>query len=335
MATFGTQSMSASSKARLLARKAKAHLIRFDAAHRPIVVMALRRGGSTMVADTISINRGVWGANEPFAVFDAHPGYDLKQRLLPPREHSQFFELDPEELDQFARFAKGLLGAQYPQLGSCARPKPFLKADRVCLKVLNAPWMIDWFAQNTNAHVLPLVRHPGAQAISVLRQNWGFAVEAYGRQLDRIGHHFSEGQRGMITDVLKGDDTWAIAILDYAVLTRLFFTGYTDRIVRYEDIVTDPARFVDEVLIAQFGLSERDRMLATLSRPSHSSRMSLNSVNEAIKAGKTNDILHNWRSKVTPEMLAVGQRILDMFDIETYHFLDDRKADLQPSGKRL
>jgi len=316
--------MSVTSKARSLARKIKARAIRFDKAKRPIVIMALRRGGSTMVADTISINRGVWWANEPFAVFDAHPGFALKQRILPPREHSQFFELNPDELAQFAAFSNGLLGAEYRELGSCARPKPGLKADRVCLKVLNAPWMIDWFTQNTDAHVLPLVRHPGAQAISVLRQNWGFAVEAYGHQLDRIGHHFSEPQRAMITDVLAGDDQWAIAILDYAVLTRMFFTKYADQILRYEDIVRDPARFVDDVLIAQLGFSERDRMLATLSKPSNSSRMSLNSLNQAIEAGETDAILNMWRAKVTPEMQATGQRILDVFEIDTYRFTQEK-----------
>ena len=100
-----------------------------------------------MLADVIASNPGIWLADEPFAMFPNHPGYALKQRLLPEREHSQFFALNPTELEQFDRFANGLLTARYRELGTCRRLHQGVYADRVCMKILNAPWMLDWFLE--------------------------------------------------------------------------------------------------------------------------------------------------------------------------------------------
>ena len=50
-------------------RTLKARLIRFEKVAPPVLVFGLRRGGSTMVTDAIAANRGVWFADEPFAMF--------------------------------------------------------------------------------------------------------------------------------------------------------------------------------------------------------------------------------------------------------------------------
>ncbi len=310
------------SKIRILARRAKAHLIKFEKADKPIIVMGLRRGGSTMVADAISINKGVWNANEPFAVFPKHRAYDLKTKMLPPREHSQYFNLNATEMEAFSAYVDHLLTTPPPALGSCTRPRFPLRADRISLKVLNAPWMIDWFSQNTDAHILPLVRHPGAQTVSVLRQNWGFAVEAYWNRRDQIGDILTPLQRKMIGDVLKTDDRWRLGILDYAVQSKMYFEKYRHMLVRYEDIVRDPINFVDDVLIGKFGLNDRGLMLQSLSKPSSSSMMSLRRLNTAIQSGKKDNVVNMWKSEMSPDMQKAGQTILDAFEIDIYSFFD-------------
>lgn len=312
--------MTTSLSPRGLAHQAKSRLLRFDKGAPPIAIFGLRRGGTTMVAETVAANQGVWFANEPFAVLPAHSSYEFKRAHLPEREHSQFFDLDPEEEARFKAYSEGLLSAKHRSLGSCRRPKFFLTADRVCLKILNAPWMINWFEENTDAHILPLLRHPGAQAISVLRRNWGFGVEAYARRMDRIGGQFTPDQKHLIEEIIRSGERWRIAILDYAVCSKIIFQSHRDQVVRYEDVVAEPERFVDEVLIGRYGLSERQRMLETMAKPSGSSMMSLAALNQAIVAGDTKTVLNNWRKDVTSDMEVTGQRILDVFGIEIYSF---------------
>lgn len=307
---------------RRLVRAAKAQAIRFQQSETPIIVFALRRGGSTMVSDAIALNRGVWFANEPFAVLPPHPGYELKQRILPPREHTQFFALTPPEQEKVTRYIQGLLAAEFRELGSCSNTKPLLRADRVCLKILNAPWMVSHFADTTDAQILPVLRHPAAQALSVIRQKWGFAVEAYYHARGQIEGAFSQAQWDCMDRVLSGQDAWKIAVLDYAVTSKHMREDHKDTLIRYEDIVRAPEDFVDGVLIDRFGLKDRKRMIASFLSPSGSSRMSQSKTKDAIRASDKDILLKRWRGKVDPDMAAAGQEILDIFEVENYTMFD-------------
>lgn len=304
------------------ARAAKARAIRFRKAEKPIIVFALRRGGSTMVSDAIALNRGVWFANEPFAVLPPHPGYALKQRILPPREHSQFFALTPPEQDMVTRYMTGLLAAEFRELGTCRNTKPLLRADRVCLKILNTPWMVSHFAETTDARILPVLRHPAAQALSVIRQKWGFAVEAYHHARTRIEGSFSAAQWDCMDAVLAGGDPWKIAVLDYAVTSKHMREDHKDTLMRYEDIVRAPEEFVDRVLVDSFGLEDRKGMIDSFLSPSGSSRMSQSNTKAAIRAGDKDVLLRRWMDKVDPDMAAAGQQILDIFEVDIYTMFD-------------
>ncbi len=275
-----------------------------------------------MVGDAIAVNRGVWYTNEPFAVLPAHPGYALKQDLLPPREHSQFFALTPSEEAQVTHYMEGLLAAEFRVLGGCANPKPLLRADRVCLKVLNAPWMVSHFAETTDAHILPMLRHPAAQALSVIRQGWGFAVEAYYHARPQIEGMFSSAQWDCMDEVLSGSDKWSIAVLDYAVTSKHIREAHKDSLAYYEDIVRAPEEFVDRVLVDRFGLEDRAQMIASFHSPSRSSSMSQSTTRDAIRAGDKEILLRRWMDKIDSDMAAAGQKILDTFEIDRYSMFD-------------
>ncbi|MEE4186991.1 MAG: sulfotransferase domain-containing protein [Roseobacter sp.] len=304
------------------ARAAKARAIRFQKADTPIIVFALRRGGSTMVSDAVSLNPGVWFANEPFAVLPPHPGYALKQRILPPREHTQFFALTPPEQEKVTRYMEGLLAAEYRELGSCQNTKPLLRADRVCLKILNTPWMVSHFTETTDAQIVTVLRHPAAQALSVIHQKWGFAVEAYYHARPRIEDMLSQAQWDCMDAVLGGGDIWKIAVLDYAVTSKHMREDHKDTLVRYEDIVRAPEDFVDGVLIDRLRLEDRTGMIASFQSPSGSSRMSQSNTKAAIRSGDKDVVLKRWMDKVDPEMAATGQEILDIFEVENYTMFD-------------
>ena len=136
---------------RRLLRQAKARLLRFTSEAPPVLVFGLRRGGSTMVADAISANRGVWFADEPYAMFPQRPGFALKSARMFVPEHSHFFDLDEDQQERFSSFTHDLLNGQFRALGTARHTLPGLRANRSSLKVLNAPWMLPWFVRETGA----------------------------------------------------------------------------------------------------------------------------------------------------------------------------------------
>ena len=296
--------------------------ILFREAHQPVIILALRRGGSTALADTIASARGVWFSNEPYAVYPGHRGYQEKTARLPQAEHSQYFALTGTDLDRFAEYSRDLLAVKLRGLGTCRRTRFPLRADRVCLKVLNAVWMIDWFRTQTDAHIISLTRHPAAQALSVLRQGWDFAIEAYAARLPDLEPHFSDVQLDTIRTICQENNAWKMAILDWVVASHPLRRMGGDRIIRltYEEVTRDPAHLVTSILGERLGFDDHEAMLATALNPSNSSSMSERGTNSAILQRDIEKLTEGWRQKIDTSMKLDGQRILDTFEIETYSF---------------
>jgi hypothetical protein len=95
-----------------------------------------------MVTDAISANRGVWFADEPYAMFAKWRGYAEKSARLHSPKHSHFFGLSESEERWFSAFSYDFLDARFRTMGTARHTKPLLRADRTCLKILNAPWML-------------------------------------------------------------------------------------------------------------------------------------------------------------------------------------------------
>jgi hypothetical protein len=309
---------------RRLLRKVKAKALRFTPAHPPVLVMGLRRGGSTMVADAISANRGVWFADEPFAMFPGRPGFAEKSARLFVPQHSHFFDLDAREQSLFSAFTHDLLGAQFRAMGTARQTLPGLKANRSSLKVLNAPWMLDWFASETEAHIIAMTRHPGAQARSVLRQGWGYPVEAYLARPAMLERVLGPARLTLARQIWENGDDWSRAILDWVVTSHPLRHAHGERVYRtsYEAVVAHPEAFIDAVLMQKCGLADRDAMVAAILRPSGSSHLNTAAATQSIAERNVDRILNGWRDKCSAEELARGQEILDQFDVAEYRFDD-------------
>lgn len=310
------------SPTRRLMRKAKARLLRYRAEHPPVLVMGLRRGGSTMLADAVSANRGVWFSNEPYAMFPSRPGFAEKSARLFVPPHSHFFDLSVEEQSRFDAFSRDLMAAKIRAMGTSRHTLPGLRANRSCLKVLNAPWMLDWFAEETDAHIIAVTRHPGAQARSVIRQGWSCPVEAY---LDRpalMERVFGPARLKAAKEIWGSGDLWAQAVLDWVVTSHPLRHALGDRVYRtsYEAVVAQPEAFIDAVLMQKCGLTDRHAMLTAILRPSGSSHLNTDAATHSIAERDVDRILNGWRDKCSAEELRVGQEILDQFDVTDYRF---------------
>lgn len=278
-----------------------------------------------MVSDAIAAADGVWFADEPFAVFPERPGFEIRKTMLPHAEHSHFFALDEAKLEQFQSYTQGLFEARFREMGTSRRTKPVLRADRVCLKVLNAPWMIGWFAAETDAQPLVVLRHPGAQAVSVLRQGWDFPVRAYAKRPEALAAFFTAEQVETIVRLASAPAGWEVAVLDWIVTSAPLraFARQGGPAWRYEDIVSAPERFVADMLVGRFGLSPEPRLRATFARPSGSSAMSEGATNAMIATGDRTALLDRWRTRVDDAALRQGQALLDRFGVEEYRFLGE------------
>jgi hypothetical protein len=116
---------------------------------RPSIAMfALRRGGSTLLADMLSSERGVMMVDEPFFVRESHPDYAIKSRWLRPRLHSEFFGLDDEDRQRVRGYVSALLAGELP-IGVCRNPRFPFRADRMLLKMLYASALIAWLAESS------------------------------------------------------------------------------------------------------------------------------------------------------------------------------------------
>ena len=122
--------------------------------------------------------------------------------------------------------------------------------------------------------------------------------------------------------ILGSEDSWRLAVLDYAVTSKKIRESSGLEIFKYEDIVMSPECFIDSVLVDRLGLLERNRMLETFRSPSGSAKMSVDNVNLAIREGKKCVIANRWKSEVTKEMKESGQAILDKFEIGEYSFFE-------------
>jgi len=293
----------------------------------PICILAARRGGSTLLADMFAAQRGVTLINEPFATFPGHSNARRHlQRFLPEREHSQYFDLDTRETEQVRSYVQHLLRNEL-HTGLTRDPINGLYADRICLKVLNATYLTDLFAQDFGMQCVAVTRHPAAQALSVIRQGWGFDVGSYFARKDFMRQHFSDAQMALAEQVISGNDRWQMAILnwvnDNVHPNRISQSHVTQ--VAYETLVAEPDSVIS-ALAEAFGLDDTARMRAVVAKPSHSNMMSTQDTNASIKAGDTQKILGGWQKKVDDNMRDQAQHILDVFEVRRYR-MDTVEAD--------
>ena len=183
--------------------------------------------------------------------------------------------------------------------------------------------MLPWFAQEVVAHIIAVARHPGAQAKSVLRQGWQFPVEAYLGRPVLLEAVFSHAQMARARDIFSVGDPWQVAVLDWVITSHPLRHATGPKVTRasYEDIVADPTRFIDTVLVDKCGLTERDVMEQAILRPSGSSHLNTAAATQSIAARDVGEMLNGWRAQSSPEELSAGQKILDTFEIDAYRFV--------------
>lgn len=302
-----------------------------------LALFASRRGGSTLVAEMIAINPGIWWIYEPFARIPGHIACTPAQRAaLPEAPGSVYTEsvLD-EHADAIAEYVRNLLnGREREANGWLRRPKFPLRADRTLLKIVNANALIDWLVPTFNLVPIHLLRHPAAQALSVLHADWKHVHPHYLADDAFVSRFLTADQQKFARQVANDGSPFACAVLDW-VLEHLAPLKTGEETVRlyYEQLVIEPERVVGE-LADDLRLNAREQMVRQVrGRPSGSAKFSASDVQQALQRNDSQALVSRWKQHVDDTDAAAAQRILDAFNI-THYTMDDPMPHATPSTHR-
>ena len=287
-----------------------------------IAIFAMRRGGSTLLGDMLSSEKGILSVNEPLNVLEEDPTYKMKTRWLKPRMHSTYFDLDEADGARVREYMSRLLAGKLP-IGVTRFPKVPFRSDRMLLKILFASALMDWLADAFNLQVVRLLRHPAPQALSVLRTGWGYPVEAFFERPNFLLGFLSEEQVESGRRIIAESTPWKMAILDWCLEYHLLVkcTRKNTPLIAYEELVIDPTTTC-RFLCDHLALDDFERIAACVRRPSTSVGGCSADNLSLIHSGDSHSLIQNWRNKVDAAMSDQAQEILDRFDVVIYNMGD-------------
>lgn len=306
------------------ARKVKQQLISYRQGDYPnIALIAAIRGGSTLVADMLAAQKGMWFMNEPFALRNSHKLDENLQKLVQtqPNQDCRFFHLHDSEKREFHGYIQKLNRNEI-RIGTTRHTQFPLRTNRACVKILRASWLTDHFSDQ-GMQTLFVIRHPAAQAISVIRLGWLQSAEIYFEQPDFLRHYFSSKQVEYGLKILAEGSQLQKAILSW-VCDVIYPLKYSQKVTYrlfYEQLITDSETCIQN-LCHVLNLSNSKVMAQVLSQPSGSSRLSNSDINKAIIAGDSQLLLNKWRNQLNDTERKSAQEVLDHFEISCYNMYE-------------
>ncbi len=157
---------------------------------RTILVTGGNRMGTSWMGRMLCLSGEVFQVWEPFnhliplpSVFPAHPLERHYQRLLPEQKRPMRTHIRNRSIMDIIHGAKGdaSLAGRIRKVGNVLRRASLAAAGKMkpLLKDPIALMSAEWIAEEYNAAVIVMVRHPGAYINSVRRLNWRTPVEDF------------------------------------------------------------------------------------------------------------------------------------------------------------
>lgn len=298
-----------------------------------VFLFSTRRSGSTLLGQIFSANNGVRNIDQPLSTHSP-PGVagalrgTVVERYLPEKPFSQYASLSKDEsimiTDYINLMVRGKIHLNAWLEYKASRKKLFCYTDRVLLKLTDANAIIDWFVDNFNCHAIYLVRHPVANALSIVKNNWGITVSAYLDDDYFCKKYLSNEQIEFGQHILESGNSFQQALLNWC-LENIVPLNYSNReffTLTYEELIMCPDEVIP-LLASRFSLNDVDRMVRVSAMPSFSTTLSESStvksiINESSAEGKYRNIVNRWNEKISEEDLQKSKDILKMFNINVY-----------------
>lgn len=292
-------------------------------AKRNVLLMASRRGGSTWAMEIIAANKGVRSLNQPFSTLS--PSTSLTQFFALPRMHmSAITSLDKTGEEAMSNAMRSIFAGELVMVA----PVRFWergytwRSDRLVLKITDAKPVIEWFARNVDADIVYFSRHPIPQSLSCMRNGWNRTTPAFLRDPDFVAAYL-DGDPGWCHDIEAGGSELDRWVLNWGLENVAPVRGlphHPDWLhLKYEDCVREPQAAL-ELLAAHLDLTDMDKMMATLKKPSGSSALSTPAVRQEIRSGGLDVVASGWRRDVDADAEHSAAEVLDRLHIDMGEF---------------
>lgn len=296
---------------------------------KPIAIFAARRGGSSILAETIGVNKAMMIVDQPFDRFHDYTRDGRKRiELLPDKYRSQFIDLTEEEekyIEEYVcRINKGKL-----QL-SAVVPNPLFfllipMSNRVVLKIVNANSMVNWF-HRFDIHVIYMSRHPIAQSLSIMRNNWGLTVDAYLKSKYFCCKYLKPEMRIEAEKIMNSGDHFLQCILNW-IFENLVPMKYSNEQVfkfTYEELCLFPEHIIS-LLAKILELSKPDRMVERFRAPSRTMGFSTKEAKDIIRNIKDDysrgiKLISRWMHEVEQEKAKKAIDLCKFFGLNWYEY---------------
>lgn len=312
--------------------KIKQSLIRYKITHPPVAILASRRGGSTLLAETLSFTPKTACFLEPFARFPEHINYPITEKWLPPRMLSQYFDLNEEEEQKISRYIQACFKNQ-THMGICKRPQLQLVCNRILFKIVNASMLMDWLQCHFGFKFLYLSRHPAPQTISVQAQNWGLTNEAYLSRPEFLGKVMESSQIEKAIQISKEGSNWERYTLNWVFENwyPLKVAAGRCELITYEELLLYPKATLRKIE-KKFSMTMTNECEHRLSQPSSSTKYSSVENQRLLNSGNRTALISTWKTKITKGDLKRMQAILDTFEIDCYSMYDELPITMRKSS---
>ncbi len=287
-----------------------------------VALFATRRGGSTWLMEVINRADGFRSLDQPFSVMTANltPGH---YRRIPKYASGEIVSPAPEQLRDLRPYVEELLAGRLPVNAPYRFWKPGFRrtTSRQVLKIVGAKSIICWLDDEFDLDIVYLTRHPIAQALSCIRNDWTLTVRAYLDNPRFVSAHLDSAVEARCHDVLASGTQLDRFVLNWGLENLIPYQTLPDRpdwtFVTYEECVVRPADVVAR-LADELSLGSPDDLLVGATKPSRSSRLSTASRRAAMEAGDAAGLLDEPLERVDPADRRRAMAILDDLGFDLY-----------------
>lgn len=299
--------------------------IRVSSDKKDIFVFANRRGGSTLIMEMIRSQRGVNCVSQPTSLWWYNPYKDL----MPNAFLGEYIYLNKEELSQMKSYFDDIVFKRklrgYSQWNILSRDYK-LFWDRLVVKILNAPVLVDWFADNFDVHIINLIRHPIPTSLSIIKENWGCIAEAYLASPWFRDNFLNHEKITFSQDILEKGTKLQKLVLEWCFRNIYFLSVFKERdwlTVTYEELLLRTEQ-VSDLICKKFDLENPEKMCQRVNKPS---RTSTKQSKQDIRSFGSSYLLNRWLEQIDDGVKREIADILNLFDINIYATNDAMPSD--------
>lgn len=280
-----------------------------------------RRSGGTWLMEMIGAERGVRTLGQPLSIRQhAKSGLNIS---IPIYDDGQIITPDEDEREQLEQFVSALLRGKVTINAPWRiwRSSFDWKADRLLLKITDALGIIPWLASSMGLTVVYSTRHPIPQSLSCMRLGWGLTAKAYLRNEQFVNRWLTEKQFSHCKDIMGSSRKLDKYVLNWALENMVPLRKNSRDInwssLSYEEAVLYPRQVVSW-LCEVLGLSDEDRLLSTVGRPSKTTETG-SAAEEGLRKSRGREwLVARWRDEIGDDSERRVMDILETLEIDRY-----------------